>query len=277
MKKLRLKAGTRVPVFGKDYRGFETEVWFTETPRDGWYWRPFEQGPLLPIEIGLARYYKVFGFIYLRHGFNSLAVWEHIAAMMYSGLTGVIVEGSPHPPYHGRVSELWDALCPNIIDTGDEVAWCRPVQRTEWRYPEQRAGFTRIEPHADPQNHSLDITIKIDYPGIGAVTKDFSFPAAWPVLQEAFRVHAQGYSRRKWWAACFLSMFGWPHINSICWPHEQSKEETTDLFLRHRLVDLLGGVSLASHDRLIAGRITSVCSGHLADLEVLRLTKFESC
>ena len=272
MKKKRLRQGVSIPVFGQDYRGLQSEVWFTETPQEGWYWRPYKYGPILPINISLARYY-VFGFIYLRHWRSSLAVWEHIAALMYTGLTGVIVEGSSHPPYHGRVRELWDTVRPHLIETGEEVEWCRPVREVEWRYP-KRNGFTRIVPHDDKIKRTLDVTIHIDYPGIGSVTKDFSFPSEWSTLEDAFSVYAQGFPRWKRPVALLLSEFGWPHACSLTWPHEQSREETTDLFLRHRLVDLLGGLSLASHNRLLAGRVISVRSGHLADLNALSMTGF---
>jgi len=274
MKKFRLKPGTKVSVHGRDYRGFATEIQFSETSREGWYWRPFPEGPLLPIEASLARYYKVFGFIYLRYGYSSFAVWEHIAAMFYTGLTGVIVEGSPHPPSFGRPLEYWEALKPYLIESKEEVQWCRPLRPVEWSYPGSRRGYTRIEPNAKPFNLSLHVDIEIDYPRIGRLRKEFFFPSTLPLFVDAFNVHAQGYPNWKWRAAQLLSQFGWPHINAFVWPHEQTTTKTADLWWKHRLTDLMGGISLAAHNRLLAGKITSVCSGHLADLEVLRLADF---
>ena len=276
MKKIRLKSGTDVLIKGKDYRGFPAGIRFRRAPQDGWYWHPSPEGPLIPITTKIVRYYRVFGFLYLRQKRSFLAVWEHIGSMAFMGLTGVIVEGSGHPPYHGRVLELWSALKPHFETTNEEVKWCRPTHTVEWRYP-RRDGFTRFAPHADPTRHSLDVTIMIDYPSVGKLTKDFSFPNAMSLLETSFQVHAQGYPKEKYPFAKLISILGWPHLNSAVWPHRQSPAETLELFIRHRLVDLLGALSLCGQDRLLAGKVISICSGHLADLNALRQATFVPC
>ncbi|OHA21017.1 MAG: hypothetical protein A2849_01770 [Candidatus Taylorbacteria bacterium RIFCSPHIGHO2_01_FULL_51_15] len=277
---LRLAQGTEVKVVGKDYRGLRAEIRFSATERDGWFWRPFPRGPLLPIEIGLARYYPPFGFIYLRHGWYSLAVYEHVGAPVFTGLTGIIVEGTAHPPYHGRALELWEALNREALEHGGDARWCRPVEAVEWRYPNEGRGrerYTRFEPHTDIDNHSLDVEILSDYPGIGALTKHFSFPADSAVLNRSFRVHAQGFPKWKRPVARIASYLGWPHFNCVTWPSDYSGEEAIERFVLHRLTDVLGAFSLVSHNRLPAGRITSIRSGHLGDLEVLRRARFAPC
>ena len=275
MKRKYLKEKAVVTVRGRTYRGFPSEFRFIDSSKVGWFWRPLRSSSEIAVEANLARYYKPWGFLYLRHSFGrSLPVWEHIGALAFTGLTGVVVESSWHPPHFGRVFELWDALAPHIVESEQDVSWCRPERAVTWRYP-NRDGFVRFEPHHDPCERSLIIRIVSDYRGIGTLEKEFLFPRDVLVLQDAFSIYSPAYPATwRWPIARLAAYLGWPHLHKMVWPHSQPKEKTIELYLRHRLVDLVGAFSLSSHRHLPSGILTSVRAGLEADLNVLTLARY---
>lgn len=276
MKRTFLREGTVVPIRGQSYRGFPSEIRFSEHSRVGWFWKPGKNYPPLPIDVTLARYYKPFGFLYLRHGFgHALPVWEHAGVLAFTGLTGVVVESSWHPPHFGRVFEFWDALKPHIVETKDDVGWCRPEKKVLWRYP-NRDGYVEFTPHEDSCERSLVVRICSDYRGIGRLEREFVFPRDTEALLHAFSIHSPAYPKwpLKWPLANAASFFGWPHLHRMVWPHLQPPEQTIELYLLHRLADALGALSLVSHTHLPSGIYTSVRAGLEADLNVVRLARF---
>ncbi len=274
MKRKFLKEGTDVSVHGKSYRGFPSEVRFSASSRTGWFWQPRGECSALPVAVSLARYYRPFGFLYLRHGFGrALPVWEHIGVLAFTGLTGVVVRSSWHPPHFGRVSEFWEALKPHLVETAADATWCRPERRVSWRYP-NRDGYTEFAPHPDPCERSLIVRIVSDYRGIGKLEREFVFPRDVELLLEAFTIYSPAYPATwKWPIAKLAARLGWPHLHKMVWPHLQSNEATIVLYFYHRLVDLLGAFSLASHTHLPSGILTSVRAGLEADLRVLQMAR----
>lgn len=275
MKASYLIPGSEVCVQGRCYRGLPSEVRFIDSPRSGWFWRPRNVSRALPVDAGCARYYKPFGFLYLRHGFGrSLPVWEHIGVLAWTGLTGVIVESTWHPPHFGRVSEFWQALRPRLAESSRDMAWCRPEKAVIWRYPARR-GYTEFMPHADPKERRLIVRIRAEYKGIGSLEREFEFPRDVETLISAFDIHSPAYpSTWKWRFGRVATRCGWPHLYRMVWPHHQSNEITLGHFVHHRLVDLLGACSLASHRYLPSGILISHCAGLEADLQVISRAKF---
>ena len=276
MKKLIMNNGAIVPVTGQCYRGLPSELRFIDSPRCGIYWRPPGESQPLKVDVSIAKYYERFGFLYLRHGRRALPVWEHIGALAWTGLSGVIVESTWHPPHFGRVKEFWEALRPNLVASTEDVSWCRPERTVVWRYP-KRDGFTQLDPHLDVREKSLKVRLVSDYKGCGGLEGEFSFPADIDVLLRAFDAYSPAYPPKwKWRIATAASWLGWPHRHRMTWPHKQPDAATIELFLLHRLADLVGAFSLASHRHLPSGVLTSYCSGFEADIEVLRLARFNA-
>lgn len=108
----------------------------------------------------------------------------------------------------------------------------------------------------------------INYPGLGTKSESFSFPND-DLLEMLCGVPNQGWPKWFYYISRIASVFGWPHHNTVAWVQELGKEETLRLFLLHRVVDLLGALSLLCRDGLLSARVVSQCSGHEADLQTI--------
>ncbi|MFA5270454.1 MAG: hypothetical protein WC400_02495, partial [Patescibacteria group bacterium] len=147
------------------------------------------------------------------------------------------------------------------------------LQRTIWAtgrstiqidHPKIPDGYIHFSPSTSP---GLKITIFIAYPGLGEYTLNWHSEV--DTIDSAVAALTQGWppSRR----AVAKSLSWWPHHDRVTWPQDyEDPKVALRLFALHRLADLLGCLSLISHDRLLAGEISSYGAGHTEDLELIK-------
>jgi hypothetical protein len=196
-------------------------------------------------------------------------VYEHTGALRFTGLGNVLVSSSKWPPCFGRTIEQWQALKPACRETSRDLSWYTPKRSFSWVYPRKRngsVGFTEIHPSAEPK---LSLEITCTYPGVGELVQDFTFPNL-KLLEEIFAVHTQGWPRKLYWPARVGALLGIPLYRTSNWPQEHASEDLIRLYIYHRALDLLGALSLLCLDGMFAGRVVSHCSGHEADLHVVK-------
>jgi UDP-3-O-acyl-N-acetylglucosamine deacetylase len=251
-------------VRGKDLFGRPAYIKFIPAQLAGWMFRDNGKGvPILPENVEYGRNNLV-----LAKGCK-LHILEHLMVLKYLGLTNVCIESSSWPPYFGRTQEIWEAIESSCVPSGDDVQWCTTTENVAFYYPKKRAGkhaYTEIRDHDEKK---LEVKIIVDYPGLGCGEINFCFPGN--SLKYMFEARNQGWPSSRYYVSRFLSLLGWPHHNTAVWPQETpGKEDLIRKFIIHRAADLLGALALLGGDNLFAGRIVSVCSGHQADLEVIK-------
>jgi hypothetical protein len=203
---------------------------------------------------------------------RKLEVFEHIGILRWVGLNAIVLSSDPWPPHFGNGLPLWEALRTHCQkDLSKTISWQTVVDPVKWVYPNLRGGkkgFTQIFP-VNEQKLYLDVTFS--YRPYGEITVNMVLPDELDKLEEVFKYPAQGTSA---FLHKFLfratSHFGWPKRSTITWPQDHSKEELMRRFVLHRVLDLLGGLSLLCGEGLFAGRVVSRYSGHQADIEAAR-------
>ncbi len=237
-------------------------------------WKPSGSG-ILPeaMRPSAAAYNEYWRNINLRHSSGrKIHVIEHLPFAIL-GLSDVCIETTSHLPPYVMPGFVWEQLRPQLIETDERCRWKTPKSPVIWTYPELRNGreaFTKLEPSSKP---TLTLDISISYKGIGEARGIFDIrKLGSDGLAEIMKVGPQGVYPI--WKKLLAHLVTWPHLDTIVWPDVSSPEaagRTLELFIAHRLTDVLGALMLLCHDgRLPAGHLTSVCSGHLADLMVVQ-------
>lgn len=197
-------------------------------------------------------------------------VFEHLLPLKAAGLLGVMVRHSTHSlPYFGNTTPFLQAILPLCEEVEGEVP-VRTVDRPYiWHYPEKRNGrsaFTSITPRHDGK---LNLSITISYAGLGTHRMDFSFSGERREVEGIFRAKSQGYPLKRYTTSRTLSKLGlWKHHDHVCWPQNLDTAEALDLFTKHRALDLLGALGTLMDGHWLSADVTSVCSGHDADMHV---------
>lgn len=267
MQTLRLQRP--VTITGLNYWGRMSKLTFSPHPnvKPGWWWSV--SGDLVPITVGIVKTAK--RRIMLQVAGQRLHVWEHIGALRFSGLDSVVVEGTGWPPYDGGSGLYWSTLRSALISTGENISWKPVLQQSYFEYGNNRS--TTIVPAED----GMEIDVHIDYPGLGETAVKFSLPTdlQW-LLQEIFITRSQGWPKWPYEIMQLLEMIGrplyLPHLrpSQMTWPQVVSKEVALEQFALHRILDVLGAVSLVYHEALPACRVFSHCSGHFGDIEAIK-------
>ncbi|MBZ9577595.1 UDP-3-O-acyl-N-acetylglucosamine deacetylase [Patescibacteria group bacterium] len=202
---------------------------------------------------------------------KKLQIFEHIGVLHWFGLCGLSIRSSSWPPYYGRSLEFWQAIKPYCEeDTSKEINWYTLRKPVRWTYPKPRnnqIAFTEIRPNTKKE---LKIEVTCNYSGMGAWTEYFSFPDD-KELEQLCAVYNQGWPPILYYLLKVPPFFGWPHHKTAIWVQERGKGLTTlRQFIKHRAADLLGTLSLlCRNDGLLSANVTSVCSGHKADIEAV--------
>ena len=216
----------------------------------------------------------------LQHSGKVLNIWEHIGDLRFTGLDGIIVackefaclgplKGS-WPPYDGCSDSYWQALQPAIAKTDESVVWRSVPQRSCWRYPDKPWRFTAIRPSDDDQT-SLSVTT--DYPIIGREYTEVQFSDFSNFLPEIMAVKSQGWPFFAYRPATWLERLPLPvkfRPSQMTWPQQVGIDRARVLYNHHRILDILGGVSIIWHDALPACHVQSYCSGHLGDVMAVK-------
>ena len=265
MHPIRLK--TSVTIQGPNLWGLNGKITFHPSgSRDGWIWwvrNSFNTSISPAIIDKKARRTRLYC-----QG-KKLQIFEHIGALRFFGLCRVYIESTTWPPYHGRSIELWQAIRKHCKeDTSEEINWYALRKPVRWTYPKPRnskIAFTEIRPSTKKQ---LRLKIMCSYPGLQSCQLEFSFPNR-DVLEELCRVHSPGWPPILYHLLKVPSLFGWPHYKKIFWPQDYSKTEASIKLVHHRALDLLGALSLLCRDGLLSADVTSICSGHEADINTI--------
>jgi hypothetical protein len=264
MKLLRLN--TPVTITGPDFFGRDSLITFqpTRPHKPGFHWKYDPSKPAICISEEIASTEK--RRVVLKHDGHELNVWEHIATLRWSGLDGIEIISPAWPPYHGRTRELYRSLDEYMVRTDNEMRWCSVNEEIFVSCPDSHNRYTWLIPSEKPQ---LDVRIICDYPGLGKHELQWSWPEN---LMPAFSTHTQGWP--KWWyyPAKLAGIFSWPHANKTTWPQDH-KNGAIEKFALHRLLDLLGGITLIHPSRFFAGTIISHCSGHWADIKAVKMAQ----
>ncbi len=195
---------------------------------------------------------------------------EHLLPLKFAGLSGVVITAQKSLPYNARAEPFLSKMLENSIET-EEVLPILTVARThQWIYPAKRGGhmsYTKIEPRQDGK---LVLDITIDYPGLGGTQQIYEFPDL-DLLKRIAQIGSQGFPWSRYYFSKFGQVFGfWTHHEELEWPHRFPREEALQRFVDHRCLDLLGALALLTDEAWLSATVTSVCSGHYADLEVCR-------
>lgn len=255
----------KVIIEGPDFRGLKGKLTFYPLEsKNGWMWRS-KKSFLVSINSAIVDIKTRRTRLYFQG--RKLQIYEHIGPLRWFGLCGVSIESTPWPPYYGRVFELWEAIKPYCKeDTSKDINWYTVREPVKWIYPNPRNGqiaFTEIRPNTGKE---LKMKITCNYPGMGVWTMFFSFPNN-KELEELCLARNQGWPPYLYHFSKIASKCGWPHHRTSTWIQEHEKGLIIlEQFINHRAADLLGSLSLLCRDGLLSANVTSICSGHEADI-----------
>lgn len=211
-------------------------------------------------------------------GSINLPVVEHILPLAWF-IAGVhIIQISPHPPYL-MPGQLLDPTNPHTIRGACEKSkprdWAPIVSGYEWAYPRKRGGeraYTRVTPI---KRETLEVFVSINYPGVGRYEKTFDLEKMKEAeLIQILSTQSQAIVPGGRLTQKLLKLCKWPHVDKVVWPDvssEEARQHTLEAWANHRFLDILGAFgSLVDGFDCPAMRIESVCSGHEADVHVVR-------
>lgn len=257
-----------VRIEGPDFFGRKSCIIFRPNDCAGWKWQ-CPDGTLVDIGPEIVRSGK--RRLILERGKMRLNTFEHIGPAKWLGFNDVSISSGEWPPYFGRAWEYCDALLRNSEEVDEHPKWFTVEKDIKFEYPSngQRYRYTEIIPS---ENRQLELEIICDYEGVGSGSRTFIFPAADGTLEKILKTHTQGWPRSSLLIYRFATRFlRWPHHERIVWPHQYQKKEVLELFIQHRALDILGAVSAAHPKRRLSAKIVSFCSGHLGDVEAIRM------
>lgn len=253
-----------VSITGPDYFGRKSNITFSPTlpHKRGFFWKYDPVKPSIHISEAFASTFKRRMALTCENAM--LNIYEHIGVIRWAGLDGIEISSSQWPPYHGRPLEIYQALFEKSVQTAHPLRWCTTSKSIQQDYPGSMKRYTALIPSEKP---GLEVIIICEYPGLGKKELHYSWSQD---LIPAFSAHSQGWPQWAYYPARIAKFFGWPHAEHIDWPQNHHEQKTLDLFCMHRLVDLLGDISLFHSTRFFAGTIISHCSGHWADLQLAK-------
>lgn len=260
-----------VQISGPNYYGPNATLTIAPSDEEGWHWQ--SNGVTRKITPEIC---SIWGHrLRLRtDARNSLEIYEHIGPLAWTGLTNVAVSCSGRIPPYLAAGSLWKAVEKKTRVTSDqEIGWITVDRPMRWAYPEVRAGhesFTEVRP---ARSRELTIELLIDYNGIGSKAGYFCLPSqsGEQALLAALNAPSPGWppTRRRWFD--LARKLGWPNWGQIAWPQDHDVSQMREIMINHRIQDVLGAFSLLCQSGcLFAGHISSVYSGHMADLQVVK-------
>lgn len=257
----RLVPTRPVAIAGRDFWGRGARIVLEPSEAPGWFWRAgADDIPLTP-DMLVHRRQR----LNLAHGGRELHIVEHLLALrVVAGIDGVrIVSPGGWLPYDGSAEMFWRALRP-VLTEGPELvshSFAGSFATTGGRHVAFSEG-----------GDALDVSVAIDYPGLGATALRQAFPARGAAVDAIVATKAPGWPPTRRRLARLASCLGWPHYRDATWPQEHSPAATLELFARHRLLDLAGAFAvLCPPGGIVTGRVTSASAGHAQDVELVRM------
>jgi UDP-3-O-acyl-N-acetylglucosamine deacetylase len=258
----RLVLTRPVAIAGRDIWGRRVGLTLEPTEAPGWFWRVGAADiPLTPDTLVHRRQRLV-----LAHGAAKLHIVEHLLALrVIAGIDGVrIVSPGSWLPYDGSAEMFWHAMQP-ALEEGPELIPAR-IQGSF------RAGQDRTVAYSGTEDGGLEVSVAIDYPGLGAIELQQHFPMRGAAAETIIATKAPGWPPGRRNIARAMACVSWPHLGNAVWPQEHPPATALELFARHRLLDIAGAVAvLCPPGGILAGRIVSERAGHAQDVELVRL------
>lgn len=254
--------------------------WVALAPPEGLdhqhHWRLHSPGYVTPITPGNVVCDRLWNLAVSVPGETRLHTLEHLIFLRHLGLFGATIYTGRSAPYDGTGEFFSGPILPRCESRVEAVPVFTVWRTCGWTYPAKTwprrpAGYdggTFIEPRDDGQ---LILDITVDYLGLGKFQRRYVFPNDQLVLALA-RTHSQGWPRWTYWPSRLAGHFRWwRHHCHACWPQEHEPRECLKRFCDHRAFDLLGALALLLDGRWLSANVTSICSGHKADLQAVRL------
>lgn len=253
-----------VVISGYDIFGRPSSLIFKPFPAKGWYWEVPVTSDAIPTILPISFEWVSSGLqnICLEYEKQKFRILEHILPLRLLGIDGVLVSikgGHSWPPYltTQETLDFFEGACV-VGETAQIERFCPVTERVEFSGKFLRS--TAIEPIANLDE--IRIEVDINYQGIGHYYQDFVIDTE--LLKKVFPIGPQGWPKWRYFASKAL---GWKHHKRVVWPQEQSNTETGQLFLLHRVVDILGFLCSLEHARIPGGiKVTSILSGHAIDV-----------
>jgi hypothetical protein len=247
-----------VAVSGRDMLGRKAQIRFLPLDMYGWHWKCGNQVVPITSDIASSNSRR----ITLQYKGHLLEIYEHIGVLRWTGLDGVAIESARMPPYFGRARELWQALEPFCKKTGEKIPWiqlCGDYSGT--------ACVNGRNVTLSPGGNGLTIKIFIDFKDLGEKTSTYGLPMP---LGEIFEARTLGWPSCLYYPSKLVGLLGWPHNGKAEWAQENSRQELLEKIALHRAGDLLGALSLITHDRLVSGKVISLKGGHKLDIGMIK-------
>ncbi|MFA7191712.1 MAG: hypothetical protein WC089_00215 [Candidatus Paceibacterota bacterium] len=257
-----------VLISGKDYWGRSAWIKFSPSVRSGWWWKT--KDGVIPINHKIAE--KRRGQISLCSGSESIAVWEHIGVLRFLGFDCVEVESSPWAPYDGSALIYYEHLEGKFAVSGSNIPWVRITEDVKSAYdPNKRDGYVKISPVLSDGNEVADLCLSVEagWSPLPSINRTV-FASDQDYLLSILGVKAQGYPHYLYNVAKVASKLGYPHFKELTWLEDHGPEKTAELFFSHRVLDLLGCMSLCHHEYLPVGHVESRFAGHEVDLSAVK-------
>jgi hypothetical protein len=208
--------------------------------------------------------------ITLRDGELRFPVFEHVGALMATGLRGISLEITPTAPYFSHAGELWGVLKKHAVATDVEITPVTPQR--ELRHSCGNGRFIQFSPS---ETGTLEIEVRVAYPDIlegREHVERYVFPNQ-ELLERVLAAPTLG--RLPWYVEPIVSrLTSLPSVNKVLWKrHYQGPENQRELLRMicdHRVLDILGALSLVTRGaHYLSGRILSVKGGHACDIKLV--------
>jgi hypothetical protein len=204
---------------------------------------------------------------------KTFPVFEHVGPLAAIGLRGVTMKTGRVVPHISRTSDVWNALKPHVQPSDFELTPVTP--RETLRY---FCGSDRYIEFGPTNDGLLTIQVEVSYPDIlnGRYYWDqYVFPDT-ALLERVFAARTLGLLRPpfQFLEPLVSRATFFPVVRDAVWKRMYERYEQRALLREicdHRVQDILGALSLATHGRHYpCGKIRSHKGGHDCDLPLVR-------
>ena len=262
-----------VRITGINFPGRESTIVFTPRRTPGWYLRAFDkknnQMHRIPINYRIAICKT--GRISIAKYDSEIPCWEHIGPLRYLGIDNIEVHmekgNCSWPPYF-TTKQYYEKLSPYLKETNEEIGFTQNLYNVNKSHSKKKEVFVKIDKARD-----CSLTIRAGWPGSNEKEKKFLINSDFEkiLLEEIFPARPQGYPHYRYYFARLAEIFGWKNVNSISWlKNSESIEKMSEEWFNHRVLDMLGAMSLKSHCFLLSANVVSHFAGHKLDLAAIK-------
>lgn len=249
---------------GRDFWGNKSSIIFEPTDEPGIYLQTKKDG-VVPIDFRIAKRRK--GRINLEAGGTTLPVYEHIGGLRFAGFDNFkIIPVTPWPPYLGGMRGFLPGfLLEGYTEEDGVLPIIQPNCLAQYESGNRINSETGIYMPSDSKFSLLVQAKWSPLPSYVERVYPYTFtPEQW---MEFWNAKPQGFPSYRKKVAKFLK---WPNMGHVAWMDDfSSPTEASRAWWKHRVQDILGCLSLASHTHLPLLHYQSFCAGHKEDLKVL--------